>query len=161
STQLGADFGGWNQLSESTRIDVLEQLINGVLTLQGVPPVKVVADATDRFSYQTWTAHINPKHPAAVAVFKAFHEARHVQQWFGMLRLRAGQGLDAEALRTEMFVQSREVRDRAVRDKLLSGAPGFAQASVWYDSHFGAGRSARDHLLRVELPSAPNDPEVV
>lgn len=75
-----------------------------------------------------------------------FHEGRHVQQWFWMARLRAGQGRSAATITTEMGIPARiahAARNSPIRPGTVEGVI----ASGWWESVYGAASPWREATL--------------
>ncbi len=150
----------WASLSTAeARRDRLIELVNERLVAAGVPAVTAAFDANvnnaGSFSFSTWRMEIGRSRLAADTISEedardtadtVYHEARHTEQWFRMAQLRAGQGLSAAAITTELFIPAR-IATAARAAPLARGSMEAVIAQGWWDSVYGSGSAHREAVL--------------
>lgn len=141
------------------RLRRLVELINVTLTAHGVPAVTHAFDTNvsnaGSFDFPTWQMQIGRTRLGTDSISEedardmartVFHEARHTEQWFRMAQLRAGQGLSAGAITSELGIPARIAR--AAKDApLVRGSMEALVAQGWWDSVYGSGADHRDVVL--------------
>jgi hypothetical protein len=150
----------WSSLATAqARRDKLVELVNQRLADAGVPAVTPAFDANvnnaGSFSFSTWTMRIGQgplgtdsisEEDAREVADTVYHEARHTEQWFRMAQLRAGQGLSAAAVTTELGIPAR-IATAAAALPLARGSMEAVIAQGWWDSVYGAGSDHREAVL--------------
>ncbi len=174
-TGEGEIFGGemqtdvvdaWATLATAEkRRDKLVELVNKRLDEAKVPTVKPLFDPNPNnlgsFNFPSWGMRLGRKALDAPSMSAAeakdladtvYHEARHTEQWYRMAQLRAGQGLGARAITTELGIPAR-IADLAKKAPLAKGSMEALIAQGWWDSVYGSGSAHRESVL-TELDRA-------
>ncbi|MFC4554332.1 hypothetical protein [Georgenia faecalis] len=152
--------------SPAARRDRLVERVNARLAAAGVPAVTPAADASGvsagAFDFPTWRMLIGDAAlgGASIAADAArnvadtvYHEARHAEQWFRMAQLRAGQGLTARAIATELGIPAR-IAAAARAAPLPRGTMPAVVAQGWWDSVYGARSEERGRVLTEATAAA-------
>ncbi len=156
----------WAKLATpEARLHKLVELVNVRLAAAGVPAVGEAFDADPvndgSFDFPTWNMNVGRTALSAAGLDLAkakdladtiYHEARHSEQWFRMAQLRAGQGLSAAGITTELGIPARIAR-LAKADPLAPGSMQGVIAQGWWDSVYGAGSAHREATL-TEIDNA-------
>ncbi len=156
----------WAKLATpEARLHKLVELVNERLAAAGVPAVGEAFDADPvndgSFDFPTWNMNVGRTALSAAGLDLAkakdladtiYHEARHSEQWFRMAQLRAGQGLSAAGITTELGIPARIAR-LAKADPLAPGSMQGVIAQGWWDSVYGAGSAHREATL-TEIDNA-------
>jgi hypothetical protein len=167
----GARFGGdaqlqvfdrWEELgTAAARADALVAAVNPRLAAAKVPALTVTLYDGDSptekgsFDFTGWTMRLNRRlleqtglgrDDAALLAEVVYHEARHSEQWFSMARLRAGQGLSAAAIVTELGIPA-DIATAARDAPIRPGSVAAVSAAGWYESVAGSGAAHREDVL--------------
>jgi hypothetical protein len=151
----------WATLATAeARRDRLVALVNERLVAAEVPAVTTVFDTNvnnaGSFAFGTWRMAIGRRRLEGDSISEddarnitdtVYHEARHTEQWFRMAQLRAGQGLSAAAIATELGIPAR-IATAARALPLARGSMEALIAQGWWDNVYGAGRNRRNAVLR-------------
>jgi hypothetical protein len=161
---LQAAWQGYKTPQE--RGHALLNMVNERLESAGIPKVNfALGDARGGgglFDHESWTIVLDQKYLAKETlttkdltwmIEASYHEARHAEQFFMMARREAGMGKSAEQLMKEvkdggLAIADPKVANAAVAQKLAVDSPEALQAAEWYESIYGAGREARQKLLK-------------
>lgn len=150
---------GWAKLATSKdRLAALVALVNKKLVAAGVPPregrLRHEPGEPRQLDFTTWTMLVGQGPLGRESLSEAeakdladtvYHEARHTEQWFNMAQLRAGQGLSAKALVTELDIPA-DIATKA-RAPLVRGSMKLLIAQGWWDSVYGTGSAHREKVL--------------
>ncbi|MBA2280980.1 MAG: peptidoglycan-binding protein [Actinomycetota bacterium] len=170
---VGASYGIWHSSysSPEDRLAAMESAANGELSAVGVPHVAFAFDTALAagnavFDHEIWTAQVAREwFETDVAeslsednqreiVDTVYHEARHAEQWYNILRLMAGlHSLQADGQFqlpdgswSTAVVDQRAIA-AAVADPMLQSTRTNGAAVDWYESFFGSGSANRDAVL--------------
>lgn len=154
----------WAGLAQPERLQRVSAGVNQGLVERNIPSVHVVENPKvngAQFNFNTWTVEIGSSalkgaNPEVFAdmMNKAYHEARHAEQWYLMARLEAGKGTKAADIGTKMGIKDPFVLENAVKNPLTKADKEFTAANQWWESVYGSGANARNQLLGVDLPAA-------
>ncbi len=156
----------WTTLATpEARLKKLVELVNVPLAAHDVPPVTEAFDDDPNnagsFDFPTWRmlAGKTPLSAASLDTAAAkeltdtiYHEARHTEQWYRMAQLRAGQGLSAAGIASELGIPA-NIAVLAKADPLNAKSMQGLIAQGWWDSVYGSGSAHREATL-TELDRA-------
>ncbi len=165
----------WHEFTPDERGIELAKLVNVHLDAAGVPPVvPLVTDtgiAAGQFDGSLWTMELGRKvlsvaqptlKEATQLVGTVYHEARHAEQTFREVQLRAMQlrtspGVPDDDKLAKLVAKDVEVpkniADKGVAAPLVAGSMLALIAQGWWDSDTGPGRGHRERVL-TEIEAA-------
>ena len=150
----------WPKLSETERLQRLENATNKQLAKSGVPtvkarPKKLQPGNGGNLDFRTWEYNVNEDMIKSTSLSDddakrladtAFHESRHAEQWYLVARLRASEGHTPKSIQTETGMPSSVVAI-ASKNPLAPDAPQRACATAIMNSVYGKYAAARDNTL--------------
>ncbi len=152
----------WSALSEAERLNALEEAVNNRLRSAGVPEVTLTTAGVRSNGVYNFTRHEIGINPAAVArgtisdpdlarlADTLYHEARHAEQWFDMARLEVARGRDPAVT---MGIEASVAEAAADAPRLDPDSARGRFIDAMYESVYGAGRNARNAILRNLNPA--------
>jgi hypothetical protein len=157
----------WTALSPADRAKALEETLFDVLRSNNLPlPVTLVKDlkgSQGQFDYTHWTIALHQNmlekqaiKPGEIEALAGtlYHEARHLEQLFGVARLMAGQGQTAAQISQQTGINPAMVQ-KAAQQPLGAGTAAASEAQEFYDELFGAS-SQSSRAVRVAATQASN-----
>ncbi|MEO7732327.1 MAG: hypothetical protein ABIY55_15260 [Kofleriaceae bacterium] len=154
----------WATLTPQQRADHFGAAANAELTQVRVPTAAVALSASlgaaaGELDFPTWTLNLGTTAFSAASVTDAtagamantvYHETRHAEQWHRMARVRAGAGVTAADVATQMGIPAR-VATSAFGQPLSGGGQDATEGNAWYQSVYGTGAAARGTVLQNVL----------
>ena len=150
---------GWSGLTPSTRKSTLLAIINETLESNGVPGVKLKfrgGKARGSFSASAWTIKLNKKlvdvgkdslpNPAQLAS-TFYHEARHAEQKYLIVRMLAGAGWKAAQITRHTGLPAKVVK-AGVAAPITEEGSQKKLAELCYHTQYGAHRDRRSKILK-------------
>jgi type VI secretion system secreted protein VgrG len=155
----------WPGMTVAQREGAIADALNKQLAKSGVPPIDVVAHdygpgdpyTNGTFGFTKWEVEIKKATmekatlsdaEAAELADTTYHESRHCEQWFQMVRTQAAAnpGLDRNALAKSNWVSKDVVRE-AMKKPMDPAAPEAAFGKAMNDSVYGPGAAHRNKVL--------------
>ena len=154
----------WATLTPQQRADRFGAAANAELTQVHVPTAAVALSASlgaaaGELDFPTWTLNLGTTAFSAASVTDAtagamantvYHETRHAEQWHRMARVRAGAGVTAADIATQMGIPAR-VATSAFGQPLSGAGQEATEGNAWYQSVYGTGAAARGTVLQNVL----------
>jgi hypothetical protein len=154
----------WTTLTPQQRAGRFGAAANAELTQIRVPTAAValaasLGAAAGELDFPTWTLKLGTAAFSAASVTDAtagamantvYHETRHAEQWHRMARVRAGAGVTAADIATQMGIPAR-VATSAAGQPLSGRGQEAAEGDAWYQSVYGTGSAARRTILQNVL----------
>jgi hypothetical protein len=157
--------GGWMILTQSGRISAIMEPLNEILATAGVGrPVATVVKKKGPTEYasfdeKSWTIELNEdffsiemnKEVMGQFINTLYHEARHAEQYYRVVRLLAGKGILRAAILEKTEINAAAV-DSAMGSpmEIPDSNPSleFIETNAWYHSFFGEKSVDRRETIR-------------
>lgn len=162
ATQMVELKGRWSKLTPAERKKALQRIVDDSATSAGFlsPSVKIddslAAGRNGELSFDTWEIAINKtlvdKNTMSDEEFEKmantiYHETRHAEQWWLIMRRDAAEGLTAEQIIAKRGVKSPIIVGEAVSKPLRIFDARRACADAMYQSVYGADATARNETI--------------
>jgi len=153
----------WATLTPQQRADRFGAAANAELAQVRVPATAAalanLGAAAGELDFPTWTLKLGTAAFSQTAVTDAttaamantvYHETRHAEQWHRIARVRAGAGVTAADIATQMGIPA-AVAQSAAGQPLSGGGQEATEGNAWYQSVYGTGAAARNTTLQNVL----------